>query len=106
MDDHTDDARYAWVLRTFGEQATRDWCPGADRPGSLEPRRFYGPAAYQKAARDVARGEGPRCSRCDRLRTDIRELYEGPDPYHSEINNDDTNVLLCGTCHADASDEI
>ena len=36
----------------------------------------------------------------------VHELHEGPHPYHSEINHDDTIVLLCYRCYQEAQDDI
>lgn len=67
---------------------------------------FFGPNAEALAAADLLRGDGPRCSTCNRLGSEHRRLIEGPDPYQSEINDDYTVVLLCEDCHHDSCMEI
>jgi hypothetical protein len=105
-DDQLDDFLHARALRLFGLNASDTIAWGADRRGSTVARRFFGPEANARAAHDLARGEGHRCSSCNRLGTEQRTLIEGPDPYQSEINDDDSVVLLCEGCHRESCDDI
>ena len=43
-----------------------------------------------------------KCESCGKT----RDLQYGPDPYQSEINDDDTPVWLCGECKQEHCDDI
>jgi hypothetical protein len=45
------------------------------------------------------------CEYCQR-EFEWEDLTFGPDPYQSEINNDDTDHLLCRECIEASADEI
>ena len=64
-------------------------------------------AALAKAEREIrglkaAAEKEPRCYVCGCA----VDLYFGPDPYSSEVNNDETPVWLCGACTSDRAGEI
>lgn len=45
------------------------------------------------------------CNACGKM-FDEADLYWGPDPFQSEINDDDTPMWLCDDCYQASADEI
>ena len=47
-----------------------------------------------------------KCFRCGCKNTKENPVTKGPDPYQSEINNDNTEIWECEKCREDSAGEI